>query len=106
MVPATDYEVDDNWHTTGLAGTGSKTIEIDGEAFVPSHRYLSFADALGGKGRRASTRAELAQALNDAYDDTAHWQLIEAMIPRGEYSRTLSRFVSAARQKSVLGRQS
>ena len=48
LVPRAHYRILDDWDTVGLAGTGSKTIEIDGEAFVPSHRYLSFADALGG----------------------------------------------------------
>jgi 3-hydroxy-9,10-secoandrosta-1,3,5(10)-triene-9,17-dione monooxygenase len=34
----------DNWHVTGLAGTGSKDIAVEG-AFVPEHRTHRFVDA-------------------------------------------------------------
>jgi resorcinol 4-hydroxylase (FADH2) len=42
LLPRADYRIEDNWHTVGLAGTGSKNITID-DAFVPSHRVLPFA---------------------------------------------------------------
>jgi resorcinol 4-hydroxylase (FADH2) len=35
--------IDDNWHTMGLAGTGSKNI-VARDAFVPAHRALAFAE--------------------------------------------------------------
>ena len=38
FVPASDYRIIDDWQTMGLAGTGSKTIELD-DVFVPSHRH-------------------------------------------------------------------
>lgn len=34
------YEIDDNWFTAGMRGTGSKDIVVDG-AFVPAERFLS-----------------------------------------------------------------
>lgn len=34
------YAIDDNWHTAGMRGTGSKDIVVDG-AFVPDRRFLS-----------------------------------------------------------------
>lgn len=46
LVPEGDYQVIDNWHTVGLAGTGSKDIAIEAEVFVPAHRTVSFADVL------------------------------------------------------------
>jgi len=45
LVPATDYEIDDNWHTSGLAGTGSKNVVIREPRVVPRHRILTFAQA-------------------------------------------------------------
>ena len=53
LVSARDYTFDDTWDVVGLAGTGSKTLVLDG-AFVPKHRLLRFAplvtgSALGGK---------------------------------------------------------
>jgi len=44
LVPRSDYEISDNWHVAGLAGTGSKQIVIE-EAFVPEHRTHSLVDA-------------------------------------------------------------
>ena len=46
LVPAGQYQVIDNWHTVGLAGTGSKDIAIESDTFVPEHRGVSFADVL------------------------------------------------------------
>ena len=42
LVPTPDCTIDDNWHTMGLAGTGSKTIVVQ-DAFVPVHRTVAFA---------------------------------------------------------------
>ena len=47
LVPANDYRIDDTWNTVGLAGTGSKTLELD-DVFVPSHRIVTFRDACAG----------------------------------------------------------
>ena len=65
--------------------------------------FARIAESLGGRGHRAATRKELAVALRTAHDDTGHWHLVEAMIPPGEYSDILNRFVGAIQQKSVLG---
>lgn len=46
LVPGSDYRIVDNWHTVGLAGTGSKDIAIEEEVFVPAHRSVAFADVL------------------------------------------------------------
>jgi len=45
LVPCSDYEIEDTWFTVGLAGTGSNTIVIEQEIFVPQHRMLTFAQA-------------------------------------------------------------
>ena len=43
LLPRRDYTIDDVWDTVGLRGTGSNDIVVD-NAFVPAHRFLSFAD--------------------------------------------------------------
>ena len=49
LVPITDMVVDqDTWFTSGLQGTGSKTVRIDRPVFVPEHRMLRFADIVAG----------------------------------------------------------
>ena len=47
LVPQREYRIDDNWHVSGLAGTGSKDVVIDG-ALVPEYRSLSLVQAMGG----------------------------------------------------------
>ena len=49
LVPRGDIRIDDNWHTMGLAGTGSKNIVAD-DLFVPAHRALAIADLAAGTG--------------------------------------------------------
>ena len=45
LVPRAHTEILDDWHTVGLAGTGSKSIVIKEPTFVPKHRRLTFAEA-------------------------------------------------------------
>jgi resorcinol 4-hydroxylase (FADH2) len=47
LLRTADCTIDDNWHTMGLAGTGSKNI-VARDAFVPLHRTLAFAELAGG----------------------------------------------------------
>ena len=48
LVPKSVFEIEDNWHVIGLAGTGSKNIACR-DVFVPAHRLLSIADAGSGR---------------------------------------------------------
>ena len=43
LMPTSDCRIDDNWHTMGLAGTGSKNLVAE-DVFVPAHRTLAFAE--------------------------------------------------------------
>jgi alkylation response protein AidB-like acyl-CoA dehydrogenase len=43
LMPTADCSIDDNWHTMGLAGTGSKNIVVR-DVLVPVHRTLAFAE--------------------------------------------------------------
>src|SRR6476469_6111004 len=47
LIPKKDIKVIDDWYVVGLAGTGSKTFEVNG-AFVPDHRILSKEDDEAG----------------------------------------------------------
>jgi alkylation response protein AidB-like acyl-CoA dehydrogenase len=57
LVPAKDYTIDDTWHVIGLAGTGSKTLVLDG-VFVPEHRILTFEQATSGNTPGARVHAD------------------------------------------------
>ncbi|MGZ3410220.1 MAG: acyl-CoA dehydrogenase family protein [Xanthobacteraceae bacterium] len=47
MIPRSDANIEDNWHTMGLAGTGSKNAAAN-DLFVPAHRMVTFPDLLTG----------------------------------------------------------
>ncbi|MBL8443029.1 MAG: indolepyruvate/phenylpyruvate decarboxylase, partial [Zoogloeaceae bacterium] len=62
--------------------------------------FATMAKGLGGDGVRVSTRAELKAALELAVATRGKFQLIEAMVPRGVLSDTLSRFVAGVKRLS------
>lgn len=47
LVPRSDISINDNWHTWGLRGTGSKEVVIE-NAFVPEHRTHRAIDGFTG----------------------------------------------------------
>lgn len=47
LLPRSDYRIEDNWHTIGLRGTGSKDIVVEG-AFVPEYRTHKLIDGFRG----------------------------------------------------------
>jgi flavin reductase (DIM6/NTAB) family NADH-FMN oxidoreductase RutF len=47
LIPAADYEVIDDWHVSGLRGSGSKQVKIAEPLFIPEHRTLGFLELLG-----------------------------------------------------------
>jgi len=58
MVPKSDVEVVDTWHTTGLAGSGSCDYTIT-DVFVPAERALTFAEVRGGTGPLAQPEVHM-----------------------------------------------
>lgn len=56
LLPRADYRIEDNWHTIGLAGTGSKNIAID-DAFIPEHRTVRFEQLSSGTAPGAKVHA-------------------------------------------------
>jgi alkylation response protein AidB-like acyl-CoA dehydrogenase len=57
LVPASDYLIDDTWNVVGLAGTGSKTLQLK-DAYVPEHRVLTFSETTSGETPGALLHAE------------------------------------------------
>lgn len=43
LLPRADYEIIDNWYTSGLRGSGSKDVVVE-NVFVPDHRMHKFSD--------------------------------------------------------------
>jgi 3-hydroxy-9,10-secoandrosta-1,3,5(10)-triene-9,17-dione monooxygenase len=47
LIPADEYEIIDDWHVSGLRGTGSRQIKIEEPVFIPDHRSIGFLEMLG-----------------------------------------------------------
>lgn len=88
-----------NWNPIVLVFNNSSWEML--RAFQPESKFndlveLNYADignSLGGVGRRASTRRELKNCLDQAFSDENSFQLVEIMLKRGQLSQTLLRFV-------------
>ena len=54
LIARSQFSIDDDWFTVGLAGTGSKTLIVE-DQFVPAYRTVTFAELLTGNGPGAAT---------------------------------------------------
>ena len=43
LIPRSDFVIEDNWHVSGLRGTGSKDIVVE-DVYVPEHRVVLMED--------------------------------------------------------------
>jgi indolepyruvate decarboxylase len=67
-------------------------------------RFAELAGPMGGDGVRVTTPRQLAAALETAHATRGKFQLIEVMLPRGQTSDTLARFVAgfkSARERAA-----
>ncbi|MDH2436269.1 flavin-dependent monooxygenase [Pokkaliibacter sp. MBI-7] len=48
VIPASDYQIEDDWHAMAMKGSGTKTLQIR-NAFVPEHRIQVAKDMMEGR---------------------------------------------------------
>ena len=63
QVPIDEVVVNDDWAVAGLRGTGSNTVVIDAEIFVPAHRVITVRE-LAAQERRTDKPAGLLYAVH------------------------------------------
>lgn len=68
LLPASDFAIEDVWHTDGMRATGSNDIVVS-DVFVPEHRLVRVADIYGGTAPGAS--------LHDS--STYRWPMVPAL---------------------------
>jgi 3-hydroxy-9,10-secoandrosta-1,3,5(10)-triene-9,17-dione monooxygenase len=61
LVPAADYAIEDDWHASGLRGSGSKAVRLD-DVFVPDHRVETGLAINAGKTSGLAVNSALYQA--------------------------------------------
>ena len=96
LVPRADYRIEDNWHVTGLCGTGSKDIVID-EALVPEYRTHSFDRRISPAPPRhgGQRRPALPPAVRDCFP-LRHYRAGDRR--RARRAQRVSRAVAPAHQ--------
>jgi alkylation response protein AidB-like acyl-CoA dehydrogenase len=52
LIPRSDFQIIDDWHTVGLRGTGSKTIVLE-DVFIPHERIVKARELSEGRGAGA-----------------------------------------------------
>lgn len=79
LVPKDDGVVVDDWNVNGLEGTGSKSFHIK-DAFVPTHRSMSFSLAVAGMGLGTqSNSSPLYRAPRYGYTSAGFTALVTGM---------------------------
>ena len=63
IIPRSDAEIIDDWNTVGMRGTGSKTIKVAENTFIPAHRAVSLDDMLNGTSPGADFHKEAIYRL-------------------------------------------
>ncbi|MGE4652438.1 MAG: hypothetical protein AAEJ53_16245, partial [Myxococcota bacterium] len=93
VMPKSDIEVEDSWHSTGLRGTGSAHFNGQ-EIFVPEHRTIPFPVSEAQRGG-ALFRLPVLGFFGPAFSG----------FPQGVGRRALDEFVHFAKRKTRLGQQ-
>lgn len=96
LVPKADAEVSDDWFTTGMRGSGSRSIRIR-DAFVPAHRSITIASMVEGVAPGAILHGDpiYRSALPHALTFTL------AGVPIGIARAALAAYVKSFRAKSA-----
>ena len=94
VIPRSDIEVVDDWHTMGMRATGSRSIKID-TAFIPAHYSCSLADMLAGSTPGARLHDGAIYRL--PFSSVAPFSIIGA--PLGMALGIVSRFAKELGQK-------
>ncbi|ASN53382.1 acyl-CoA dehydrogenase family protein [Sinomonas sp. R1AF57] len=94
LVPASELEIIDDWHSVGLKGTGSKSIVIK-DAFIPEHRAVRFADL--GSGRAPGSELHPGGLYRLAYDSVWPLSLVGAVV--GAARGALAEFIAATSRR-------
>ena len=66
LVARSDFSIEDNWHVSGLAGTGSKPIEVDGAHVTVDHMMPTVLDLAVTGDRDTTARGRLAEGVPGA----------------------------------------
>lgn len=94
LIPRSDVEVIDDWHTVGLRGTGSRSLHVP-DAFIPEYRTVRFADMAAGTAAGSVVNGSPFYRL----PYLTAWPLSLAGAPLGLAREALNQYVAATRAR-------
>ncbi len=97
LIPANEAEIHDTWFSSGLSGTGSNTIVVADEIFVPEHRVLTVPQINSGNAPGAALSANPLYRLTF----TGSMPVALATLPLGMALGAVEDFTAIAQSKTV-----
>ena len=99
LVPTAELEILDDWAVSGMKGTGSNTVQLRTELFVPEYRVMRIKDAISGKWASPPPAGQVL-FLNNFLDYTT---LLSGSTPLGMAQGALEYFRNRLDKRGIVG---
>ena len=99
LVPTRELEIIDDWAVSGMKATGSNTVQLAQEIFVPEHRVMRIKDASAGNWASAPPVGQVLY-LNNFLDYTS---VLSGSTPLGMAKGALDYFRQRMDKRGIVG---
>ena len=99
LVCTADVEILDDWAVSGMKGTGSNTVQLKEELFVPDHRVLRIKDANAGQWASTPPDGQVL-FLNNFLDYTT---VLSGSTPLGMAKGALDYYMARLGKRGIVG---
>ena len=99
LVPSQELEILDDWAVSGMKGSGSNTVQLKTEVFVPEHRVLRMKHAIAGNWAAAPPSGQ-PLFLNNFLDYTT---VLSGSTPLGMAKGALDYFRERLDTRGIMG---
>ena len=99
LVPTRELEIIDDWAVSGMKATGSNTVQLVQEIFVPEHRVMRIKDASAGNWASAPPAGQVLY-LNNFLDYTS---VLSGSTPLGMAKGALDYFKQRMDNRGIVG---
>ena len=99
LVPTSELEILNDWAVSGMKGTGSNTVQLTKEIFVPEHRVLRIKDASAGVWASPPPEGQVL-FQNNFLDFTS---ILSGSTPLGMAQGALSYFKERIDKRGIVG---